>query len=177
MFERFDAEVKQILVGAPSDAAVSGSSTIEAEHLLVGMASAPRCQAGRLLQAHRITRRDLLNALRDPSGGFSDTETAALASLGVDLASIQRSADEVFGQGAFARAGIRPSRGTARFGESAKTALALSLHESLSARSKRITTIHLLLALLKDPKGRCAGLLDDFGLDYDTVHREAEAAA
>lgn len=177
MFERFDAELKQVLVGAPADAALTGSSTIEAEHLLVGLASAPRCAAGRLLHGHGVTRGGLIDALRDPSGGFTDADAAALASVGVDLRSIQQSADEVFGDGAFARAGVRPSRGTPRFGESAKAALALALQESIVARSKRISTVHLLLAVLRDPDGGCAGLLEGSGVDYGTVRREADAAA
>lgn len=177
MFERFTKDVRLMLVGVQQDAAVAGSTTIEAEHLLIGIASAPTTSAGRILDSHGVTRTGLLASLEEPTGGFSDFDADALASVGVDLIAVQRSADEVFGEGAFARAGIRPLRGRARFGESAKTALARSLQEALATDSKEISTTELLLAMMRDPKGRCAILLKPFGLDYDTVRREAGQAA
>jgi ATP-dependent Clp protease ATP-binding subunit ClpA len=177
MFERFDDEVRAVLVGVPQDAAAAGSTTTEAEHLLLGLASAPTTKAGRILHAHGVGRAVVLARLSDPAGGFSEADASALASVGVDLDAVQRAADEVFGEGAFAQAGVRPARGSGRFGESAKAALAASLPECLSSRSKEITTVHLLLGLLRDPNGRCSALLDPFGLDYDAVRDEDGKAA
>jgi ATP-dependent Clp protease ATP-binding subunit ClpA len=177
MFERFDKELKQVLIGAPRDAAMAGSTTIEAEHLLIGLVSSADTKAGALLNAHGMTRSGLLSALNDVDGGFDDLDADALATIGIDLSAIQRSADEVFGPGALGRAGLRPSRGGARFGESAKSALSGSLHESVASRSRRITPVHLLLALARDPQEPCARLLATAGLDYETIRREAAEAA
>lgn len=177
MFERFDKETKGVLVGAPAEAAAAGSRTIEAEHLLLSMAAASSTEAGRLLRRHQVTRAGLLAALVDPRGGFDQADVEALSSVGVDLAAIQNAADDLFGAGSFAQAGVRPARGAARFGESAKTALALSLQESLSSKSRRISTLHLLLGLIRDPSGACTRLLAPFGLDYDAIRKSVDEAA
>ena len=177
MFERFDKEVRSVLAGATLDASAAGSTTIEPEHLLVGLASAPASEAGAILRSHNVTRTSLLHAIRGPSGGFTPSDADALARLGIDLAAVERAADETFGPGAFAQAGVRPTRGGARFGETAKAVLPLALHEALAVESKTITTVHLLLALVRDPRSRCAALLAPAGLDYDSVKAEARKAA
>lgn len=172
MFERFGKDVKQLLMAVHGDAAIAGSTTVEGEHLLVALASAPETAGGAVLRAHGVTRGGLLSALDDRSGGFDDGDAAALFSIGIDLAQIQRSARRIFGDTAFGRAGVRPRKGGRRFGESAKTALAVSLQESLSSGSRTITTLHLLLALARDPHSRSAQLLSAHGLDYDVVRAE-----
>ena len=175
MFERFDREVKQALTAAPGEAAVAGATTVSAEHLLLALAGNPSTAAGRILQSHGASREALRRAMLKSRGGMTMADSDALASLGIDLDAVEAAADQVFGPGAFARAGVRPARGGTRFGESAKTALSNSLHECLAAAEHNIGPTHLLLAISKDPAA--SALLSRFGLSYDTIRAEANRAA
>ena len=177
MFERFDRDVRMVVSGAPHDAAATGSTTIEPEHLLLGLVSSPDTDAGAILSSHGVSRVALYGMLQAPSAGFDPTDAEALATVGIDVAAIEQAADNTFGPGSFARAGIRRPRGTARFGPAAKAAMAGAIRESVAAGSKRITSVHLLLALIRDPHSRCATLLAPSGLDYDSVRRAAGRAA
>ncbi|HZT66944.1 MAG TPA: Clp protease N-terminal domain-containing protein [Acidimicrobiales bacterium] len=177
MFERLDKQVKAVLTVLPQEAAASGATTIEPEHMLMALASAPNTPAGGLLGRHGVGRSQVVQALQKASAGFTDEDEQALAAVGIDLAAITEAADRTFGQGALSGAGVRAPRGGPRFSEAAKSVLAGAVQECLLEQAKTVTTLHLLLALARDSRLSSSALLSGWGLDYDVIRRESSQAA
>lgn len=169
MFERFSREARGAVIAAQQVAREAASRTVDTRHVLVALAAGVGPAATALRNAgvdvDRFTtalRSELTAAGLDPE---------ALASLGIDLASVRERTDAVFGAGALDRAGHSP--GHIPFTRDAKKALELALRETLRLKQKTIDGRHLLLGILRaDCPGRDA--LTERGIDLDELRRALE---
>ena len=148
MFDRFDELAKRAVVASQDAAIALGHDFIGTEHMLLGLACTAgtagevlRAQGLDLAQARDETARQSVAAGVVPSGGKPAVD--ALSAIGIDVAAIQRQADQTFGEGAFQFP--RPA-----YTEHAKRAMVLTLHESEAHGGDPIRTEHLLLALLAE---------------------------
>jgi ATP-dependent Clp protease ATP-binding subunit ClpA len=137
MFERFTKDVRNVVTGAADEAAALGARQVEAEHLLLALASRG---------AGDLDRETVLNALEDE-------ERASLAAVGLDV--------DVFEVGRPPTATAR----RLRFGASARNALEDALRVSVARRDRRITVDHLLVALAQPRRRRVRRVLDAAGID------------
>lgn len=178
MFERFTTGARQSVVQAQEIARDLGDPRITPAHLLVALASTddPAAQA---LAAVGADRRTLLDRF-DHDG----LDPAALAAVGIDLDSVRRQADAVFGAGALDRADRRGARspGHLPFTRDAKKTLEIALREAIRLGHKRIEAGHILLAIIRldDTDGhallrRCG--VDPAALGTDVTERLGRAAA
>jgi ATP-dependent Clp protease ATP-binding subunit ClpA len=168
VFDRFTGLAKRAVV-ASQDAALSlGTDFIGTEHVLLGLAvtagGAGEVLRERGVEVERLrdeTSRQLAAAGIVPDGGSGARE--ALSTLGIDLAEIQRRADEAFGPGAFQFP--RPAY-TAR----AKRVLEGAVREAAARSQEQIDTEHVLLSLLGETEGLGFIVLTKLGVDTDGLH-------
>ena len=150
MCERFTRDARQAVVRAQEEARELRCSWIGPEHVALGVLAA----GGPAVRALRETGVDpaaLAGQLRRVATA-SGLDGEALASLGIDLDEVRRSADAVFGTGALERAGRRGRRRTGShmpFTSAAKKVLELSLREALRLNDKEIADRHVLLGVLR----------------------------
>ncbi|HVK34240.1 MAG TPA: Clp protease N-terminal domain-containing protein [Microlunatus sp.] len=147
MFERFTADARAVVVSAQAVARESGARAIDGRHLLLGLTEA----AGPATEAMTSVGLDPVRLALDlrtelSSGGL---DAAALASVGIDLAAVRASADEVFGQGALDRVRRSPVKGHLPFTADAKKSLELALREAVRLHTSRIDGAMLLLGTLR----------------------------
>jgi ATP-dependent Clp protease ATP-binding subunit ClpA len=173
VFERF-TELAKRAVAASQDAALAlGHDFIGTEHLLLGLA----CTAGtasvvleehgvELLRARQETVRLLEEAGVAATGGQAAKD--ALSSIGIDVAQIQRRADDTFGPGAFRFP--RPA-----FTPRARKVLELTSREAQALGHQSIGTEHLLLGLLAEGQGVAIQVLTALGAEPAAL-REAVLA-
>jgi ATP-dependent Clp protease ATP-binding subunit ClpA len=132
MFERFAADARAAVVrAAQEEAAALGSATVEAEHLLLALASDEAAPAGRLLAEAGLDRDGLREALERES-------ERSLAAVGVCLGDL-----------APLRAAAAPPRRRPRFAASAKRGLERAVRVALGRDDRRITAPHLLVGILR----------------------------
>ncbi|GAA3286306.1 peptidase [Dactylosporangium vinaceum] len=167
MFERFDELAKRAVVAAQDAALSMGHDGIGTGHLLLGLTQtagpageALRAHGVELRQARTTTAQALEEAGVEATGGRPARD--ALASIGIDVAEIQRRADDNFGQGAFQFP--RP-----RFSRRALNALELALHEADGLGRRDIDTGHLLLGLLDQSDSVAMRVLDTLGVDREPL--------
>jgi Clp amino terminal domain, pathogenicity island component len=157
VFERF-TELAKRAVAASQDAALAlRHDFIGTEHLLLGLAVTAGT-AGEVLRAHGLeparARRETVRLLEEAGVAANGGQAAkdALSSIGIDVAEIQRRADDNFGPGAFRFP--RPA-----FTRPARKALELTFHEAQALGHRRIDTEHLLLGLLAEGGGTAIEVL------------------
>ncbi|QBS41650.1 Clp protease N-terminal domain-containing protein [Nocardia sp. CS682] len=172
MFERFTKSAKMAVISAQEDARELRSSSIEIEHVLLGLLSQGEDDLKALLADAGITHDSVMGALakrgRGEPLGAEDAE--ALRSIGIDLDAVRETLAENFGEDALDRAAPQERRG--RFGwgrggdfghipftRDAKKVLELSLREALARKDKTIESGHLLLGILRAPNQTTFGLL------------------
>jgi len=164
MFERFTELAKRAVVGAQDAALSMGHDFIGTGHLLLGLAQTAG-PAGEALREHRVelrqAREQTAQALQEAGIAATGGQPAkdALASIGIDVAEIQRRADDTFGPGVFRFP--RP-----RFTPRATKTLQLTLREATALGHQQIDTGHLLLGLLAEGDGVGVKVLHT--LDVDT---------
>ena len=147
MFQRFAGSARRVALEANSVAAGLGSPSVEAEHLLVSLASTP-----------------------DPAG-------SALRDVGLDpeevRAAIQRDFERVLGRvgidvsGTDIAANCRRTK--PRWGTSAKLGLERAVDEAKRRGDKHIGCEHILLGLLRAEHGTVPRLLAAEGIDRDEL--------
>lgn len=147
MFQYFTDRAKRSIMAAQDEALSLGHDFIGTEHLLLGLARTTDSNAGVVLagqsvevgRAREVTTR-LLDAAGVPAEGGRAARDA-LSSLGIDVAEIQRRADDNFGPGAFQFP--QPA-----YTPHAKRALEQTITEARALGQERFGTEHMLLALL-----------------------------
>jgi ATP-dependent Clp protease ATP-binding subunit ClpA len=147
MFQRFVPDARRVALEATSVAAGLGSPSVEAEHLLVSLASAP------------------------------DRAGAALRDVGLDSAelrdAIQRDFERVLGGVGIDASGVDISANCRRtkpgWGTSAKQSLARALEEAKRRGDRHIGCEHILLGLLRAEYGTVPRLLAAEGIDRDEL--------
>ncbi|MET9830501.1 Clp protease N-terminal domain-containing protein [Streptomyces sp. NPDC006385] len=186
MFERFTKDARAVVTGAVEHAERGGTSTVDAEHLLLALLDREGGRASLALTALgggewlESVQRALGEARR--RGGLSQAEAEALAGLGIDVAEIVARVEEVHGAGAMS--GDRKDKGWwsghRSFSRGAKDVLEGSLRIAVARRDRRIGDEHILLSLTARP-GVPAEVLADHGVTYEALTRvlygEGEAKA
>lgn len=176
MFERFTKDARAVVTGAVEHAERGGARTVDAEHLLLSLLDREGGRASFALAALGGGRwlesvRDGLGAARRHAG-LSQSETEALAGLGIDVAEIVARVEEVHGVGAMSadRGGKGRRSGHRSFGRDAKDVLERSLRIAVARRDRHIGDEHILLALTARP-GVPAEVLAGHGVTHESVTR------
>jgi ATP-dependent Clp protease ATP-binding subunit ClpC len=167
MFERFTELAKRAVVAAQDGALSMGHDFIGTGHLLLGLAQTAG-PAGEALRQHRVelrqAREKTAQALEEAGIAATGGQPAkdALASIGIDVAEIQRRADDSFGPGVFRFP--RP-----RFTPRATRTLQLTLREATALGHQHIDTGHLLLGLLAEGEGVAVKVLNALDVDREAL--------
>lgn len=170
MFDRFTELAKRAVVASQDVAIALGHDFIGTEHILIGLAQTAGT-ASEVLRAHGVelervrdeTVRLLTEAGVPATGGQPAKE--ALASLGIDVAEIQRRADDEFGPGQFQFP--RPA-----YTPHAKKALEMTVHEAAAlGHPMRIDTEDMLLGLLAAGEGVGIQVLEALEVDTAALRR------
>ena len=143
MFERFVREARQVALEANSVAAGLGSQSVEAEHLLVSLASTAH-PAGAALRDAGLDPQELRDAIQ------RDFERV-LGRVGIDASGVEVSAN--------------CRRTTPRWGASAKRGLERALEEAKRRGDRHIGCEHILLGLLRAEHGTVPRLLAAEGIE------------
>lgn len=146
MFERFTRDARDAVVRAQAVARAEIAGSIETRHLLIALVESPGPVADALTEVG-VPPASFARSLRQ-QGSTRGLDADALASVGIDLESVRRQADAVFGEGALDRSG-RPAKGHIPFTRDAKKALELALREAIRLRRNRIDVAMLMLGILR----------------------------
>jgi ATP-dependent Clp protease ATP-binding subunit ClpA len=171
VFDRFNELAKRAVVAAQDAALSMGHDFIGTGHVLLGLTQTAG-PAGEALREHGVElkqARDKTAQLLEEAGSAAtggQPAKDALASIGIDVAEIQRRADDTFGPGAFRFP--RP-----RFTPRATKALQLTLREATALGHEHIDTGHLLLGLLAEGDGVAVKVLDKLEVDTGALRETA----
>ncbi len=152
MLNHFSAQTRTVVDQAAVIARELGSSSVEAEHLLLAVASSEGPTA-RTLHDHGLDFDGIALALA------AETERS-LAAVGVSAAPLD----------------FAPKVGRPQFATSAKVALERMLKLALVRREKPLTTNHLVLGVLAAERGTVPRALECAGVDRDALRAAVEAA-
>lgn len=152
MFETFAPDLKGTVTRAREKAALTGASSLEAEHLLLSLAEFPKGAAGRVM-----------------------------ATLGLNEARIQAALDEEF-EAALARVGVnlpplaklppRRRERTPRWGQSAKVCLKRTQKEAVMRGDRKINNEHLLQGIAHTKVGAIPGVLKVLDMSPEQISLE-----
>ena len=147
MFERFARDARRVAMEAHSVAVGLGSPSVEAEHLLVSLASGDD-PAGRALRNAGLEPAEAREAIR------RDFERV-LAKVGIDTSGLETSP--------------KCRRTKPRWGASAKHGLERALVEAKRRGDRHIGPEHILLGLLRAEHGAVPRILDAEGIRRDEL--------
>ncbi|WP_121701150.1 Clp protease N-terminal domain-containing protein [Streptomyces sp. E5N298] len=177
MFERFTKDARAVVQGAVGHAEEVRAGAVEPEHLLLALLDREGSRASFALAALGVDehREAVRRALRDARrrAGLSQSETEALAGLGIDVTEIVAKVEEARGVGAMSvgdRKGGRWWTGHRSFSRGAKEVLEKALRVAVARRDRHIGDEHLLLALVLRP-GVPAEVLADHGVTHESLTR------
>jgi ATP-dependent Clp protease ATP-binding subunit ClpA len=120
-------------------------------------------EEARMLEHDYIGTEHLLLALIHEGEGVA---AKALRALDVDLDTLRREVEALVGRGQ------QPSKGHIPFTPRAKKVLELSLRESVQLGHDYIGTEHLLLGIVREGEGPAAQVLQQRGIELNTVRQE-----
>ncbi|WP_406233632.1 Clp protease N-terminal domain-containing protein [Nocardia sp. NBC_01009] len=177
MFERFSRAARTAIVMAQEDARELRSSTIDVEHVLLGVLSQGEQELQELLAEAGITHDGVRSNLAQPgkSQPLGEEDAEALRSIGIDLDAVRESLEATFGEDALDRVTPEQQRlgpfgwgrggnfGHIPFARDAKKVVELSLREALARKDKTIESAHLLLGILRAPNATTTRLLGGSG--------------
>lgn len=174
MFERFTTTARQAVIAGQEQAWKLSHPEVTAEDLLLGAIQDPNATAARVLRDCGLDR----ERLRTEVASFQPGDSDALQSIGIDLDSVRRRVEEVFGPGAFDRparrlSGLRRGRGVGggylRFSIAAKQALEEALHQARALGHDFLSAEHVVLGLLATDTAPAAASLARLGVDLEQV--------
>jgi ATP-dependent Clp protease ATP-binding subunit ClpA len=143
MFERFTQDAQAMVRGARHEALSAGDDAIEAEHLLLALATRSE------FQELGLDHDRLLDAL-------AEEERGSLASLGLDLDALEPPA-------------ATRARREPRFATSSKLALQRALAAAKARGDRRLDAGHVLLGILSAKHGRAARALRIAEVDVEQL--------
>jgi ATP-dependent Clp protease ATP-binding subunit ClpA len=147
MFERFVGEARLAALEATSVAAGLGSSSVEAEHLLISIASTST-RAGHALRDAGLEPQELRDAIQRDFERV--LQNVGIDASGVDLAAMCR-------------------RTKPRWGASAKQGLGRAVDEAKRRGDRRVGCEHILRGLLAAEHGAVPRILAAEGIDRDEL--------
>ncbi|GAA1933817.1 Clp protease N-terminal domain-containing protein [Kitasatospora viridis] len=174
MFEYFTDGARRAVVLSQDEAIALGHDFIGTEHILLGLIGAQSGTAAEVLREQGVeldrARAETVRILDEAGVVAAGGQPAkdALAAIGIDVAEIQRKADDAFGPGAFQYP--RPA-----YTPDAKRALEQTLREAKALGQERFGTEHILLGLLAVGEGRGLEVLTALEVDRGGL-REAVLA-
>jgi ATP-dependent Clp protease ATP-binding subunit ClpA len=189
MFERFTTQARDAVIGAQHEARGLGHRLIGTEHLLLALLVPQRGGAAAILASTGLDHERASASVTRLVGEarLSDSDAAALRSIGIDLEAIRAKLEQTFGPGALdceprARPGGLFRRkqasntgwGHIRFSPRAKKVLELSLREALRLGHRHIGTEHILLGLIREGEGLAARIMVEAGIDLSELRRNTE---
>jgi ATP-dependent Clp protease ATP-binding subunit ClpA len=180
VLERFAPAARQAVLDARSEAGLAGQDRVRSEHLLIGILAEPG-EAAEAMAAAGLTVEDL--RARVPHGKHApppDLDADALASLGIDLDSVRRATDATFGPGALDRVRL-PGQKRVPAADDFRQTLAGALRQATRLGHQEITSGHMLLGIIDQPRNGALTLLAEAGTDVnalraDVLHRITSAA-
>ncbi|WP_328991053.1 Clp protease N-terminal domain-containing protein [Kribbella sp. NBC_01245] len=153
-----ESDVRKILVDhAREEARIDGSATIEAEHLLLALATRDGTSAQRVLVEAGLDREAIRLALQREW-----QESLAAAGVNVDVSALPISSPD-------------PKRKPG-IGATARLALERSIREQTGGTVRRIGPSHMLAGLLATDRGRVARALALADIDREHLLAQAIAA-
>jgi hypothetical protein len=186
MFEHFTRDARQVILASVRSAADEGAPA-GPRHLLLALATDDG-PGGRVLAGYGVTATRLRATATDAGGtrraGLTDTEIAALRTVGIDADEVFRRIEEAFGPDAFEEPDppVTPAPRRRRglvggpFDRDARKVVELSLREAIALRDRRIGSEHILLGLLRaGVPGRLSDVLAEHGVTYDDARRRTLA--
>jgi ATP-dependent Clp protease ATP-binding subunit ClpA len=147
MFERFVGDARLVALEATSVAAGLGSNSVEAEHLLISIASG-NTRAGAALREAGLDAPELRDALQ------RDFERV-LGNVGIDASGVDLPAN--------------CRRSKPRWGASAKHGLERALVDAKRRGDRHVGTEHILRALITAEHGTVPRVLAAEGIDRDEL--------
>jgi ATP-dependent Clp protease ATP-binding subunit ClpA len=171
MFERFEPAARQAFVDARNEAGRAGQDKIRSEHVLLGLLAEPG-KAADALTAAGLTLTDLrARVARGKHETPAGLDPDALASLGIDLDTVRRATDAAFGPGALDRAPV-PGRKRLPIADDAKQTLVGALRQAERLGQRQITSGHMLIAIIDQPRNGARTLLADAGADVSALRAD-----
>jgi ATP-dependent Clp protease ATP-binding subunit ClpA len=170
MFERFEPAARQAFVDARNEAGRAGQDKIRSEHVLLGLLAEPG-NAADALTAAGLTLTDLRARVARGHETPVGLDADALASLGIDLDTVRRATDAAFGPGALDRARV-PGRKRLPIADDAKQTLVGALRQAERLGQRQITSGHMLIAIIDQPRNGALRLLADAGADVSALRAD-----
>jgi hypothetical protein len=149
------------------------ATRVRPQHLLLGLALEREGPAAAILAEHGLDDATARRLARERSG--SDLDSAALATIGIDVDQVRASVEQTFGRGALDRVGRRSRRHHLPLDAAARQVFHSTLREHRAAgdRQARLDGVHMLLALLDADDPGLLDVVDRAGMDPDVLRHEA----
>jgi ATP-dependent Clp protease ATP-binding subunit ClpA len=172
VFERFEPAARQAFVDARNEAGRAGQDKIRSEHVLLGLLAEPG-PAADALTAAGLRLEDLRARVRrgadyDLPGGL---DADALSTVGIDLDAVRRATDAAFGPGALDRVAV-PGRSRLRIDNDARQTLVGALRQAERLGQRRITSGHMLIGILDQPRSGALAVLAQAGADIAALRAD-----
>jgi ATP-dependent Clp protease ATP-binding subunit ClpA len=179
VFERFCQDARAAVAAARAEAIRAGREQIGCDHLLLGVLAGggPGAEA---LTAAGVSLTGLRERLaRGPAAPPDPLDSAALASVGIDLDAVRRAADATFGPGALdrvspARGGRTARTGGVRVGKDTRKSLQCALVAARQLGQHGISSGHLLIGIIDQGTNPALDLLA--GADVPPAALRSEVA-
>jgi ATP-dependent Clp protease ATP-binding subunit ClpA len=170
MFEKFEPAARQACADARTEARRAGQDKIRAEHMLLGVLAEPGPGA-ETLTAAGLELADLRARLPRGPGEPGELDATALSSLGIDLDAVRRATDAAFGPGALDRAPVA-GRHRLQFADDAKRTLSGALRQAQQLGQRQISSGHLLIGIIDQPRNGAIVLLTQAGADIAALRAD-----
>jgi ATP-dependent Clp protease ATP-binding subunit ClpA len=173
MFERFTADARNTIIGAHLQARRLGHDQISPEDVLLAAVSDTAKSPGRILRECGLDPERLASDM----SLLGQADADALRQIGIDLDSVRRRIEEIFGAGALDQPrtrgtgwlGGRRAGGHLPFSVLAKNALEQALRQALALGHNFIGAEHVVLGLLATDDAPAAVTLTRLGVDVPEV--------
>lgn len=177
MMERLTAGTRQVVARAYEEAHRLHHGFVGCEHLLLGLTGDAGTAAGAALAVFGLDAGALRPRVADLIGhGDQALDAAALASLGIDLATVRNTVEASFGPGALDAGRNRRGRphlgGHIPFTPRAKKSLELSQRMAAGRGERVITPGHLLLGVIGQRDNAALQVLRAAGVEPDALRQE-----
>lgn len=163
LFDRYAEGTKEAIELAEKEAVSLGHPFIGTEHLLIGLL-AQDGDAKEILDEFGISvddaRKAVASKVGDVSAGVETMDAKALDEVGIDLQVVKSKVEQTFGEGA-----LKIPPGRPRFTPRSARTLEMAVGKAAAAGSAVVEPEHLLRAVVSDPDGFAAQVLEQLAPD------------